>query len=305
MTAQPLVSILINNYNYGRFLGAAIDSALAQTYPNIEVIVVDDGSTDNSAEVIQSYGNRIVPILKENGGQASAFNVGFQRSQGEIICFLDSDDLFTKEKVDRIVAIFCDTHAAKWAFDVVREFDDQNGLQASSGGTQHTETIDIQRLIRSGSCPYVPTATSGLCFRRELLQKILPMPEAIRITSDGYLKWTAMSCSPGVLIHSQLTLQRIHGANLYTKRKTGKLRLSGEVAVNTAFALHSAFPDTQRFALKLLAQGVGAFLATGGLDAAHRDILKSMLTRVSPRLRTDTLLRAGYWAARHKLRRAS
>ena len=74
----PLVSIIINNYNYGNFLPIAISSALKQTYSNVEVVVVDDGSTDNSREVVAGYGDHIVPILKENGGQASAFNSGVQ-----------------------------------------------------------------------------------------------------------------------------------------------------------------------------------------------------------------------------------
>ena len=94
MSPNPKVSILINNYNYGRFLAEAIDSALAQTYKNLEVIVVDDGSTDNSREIIASYSDRIVPVLKENGGQASAFNAGFERARSDWIAFLDSDDIF-------------------------------------------------------------------------------------------------------------------------------------------------------------------------------------------------------------------
>ena len=65
---NPLVTILINNYNYGRYLREAIDSALGQTYPFREVVVVDDGSTDNSRDIIRSYGSKILPILKENGG---------------------------------------------------------------------------------------------------------------------------------------------------------------------------------------------------------------------------------------------
>lgn len=77
---QPLASIIIDNYNYGRFLADAINSALAQTYQHTEVIVVDDGSTDNSREIISQYGDRIRPVLKENGGQGSAFNAGFEAS---------------------------------------------------------------------------------------------------------------------------------------------------------------------------------------------------------------------------------
>lgn len=89
---SPLVSIIVNNYNYERYLSEAIDSAIAQTYTHTEVIVVDDGSTDKSREIIANYGDRITPVLKENGGQASAFNTGLATSKGEIIIYLDSDD---------------------------------------------------------------------------------------------------------------------------------------------------------------------------------------------------------------------
>src|ERR1700691_1036540 len=106
MNSKPLVSILINNYNYGRYIREAIESALTQTYTHTEIVVVDDGSTDNSFEVAASFGNRVRLVRKENGGQASAFNAGFAASRGEIICFLDSDDLFIPTKVGRVVEIF-------------------------------------------------------------------------------------------------------------------------------------------------------------------------------------------------------
>src|SRR5262249_8062926 len=99
-------SIIINNYNYGRFLNDAINSALAQSYPNVEVIVVDDGSTDNSREIIAGYGDRIVPVLKENRGQPSAFNAGFATSGGDVILFLDSDDALLPTAVERAVGLF-------------------------------------------------------------------------------------------------------------------------------------------------------------------------------------------------------
>ena len=82
---SPLASIIVNNYNYGRFLPDAIESALAQSYPRVEVIVVDDGSTDHSRAVIARYGARIHAVLKPNGGQASAFNAAFAHSYGEAL----------------------------------------------------------------------------------------------------------------------------------------------------------------------------------------------------------------------------
>ena len=92
MSSSPLASIVICNYNYDRFLGAAIDSAINQTHPHVEVIVVDDGSTDESREVMARYGDRIIPILKPNEGHDTAVNDGFRASRGDLVCFLDADD---------------------------------------------------------------------------------------------------------------------------------------------------------------------------------------------------------------------
>ena len=103
---KPLVSIIIDNYNYAAFLPQAIDSALAQTYAPVEIVVVDGGSTDQSRKIIAGYGSKIVPVMKDNGGQASAFNAGVAQTCGDIICFLDSDDYFAPDKVAQIVAAF-------------------------------------------------------------------------------------------------------------------------------------------------------------------------------------------------------
>lgn len=100
-----LVSIIIDNYNYGRYLGAAIDSALAQTWRPLEVIVVDDGSTDNSAHVIERYRGRVQAILQPNGGQGAAYNAGFAASRGDWVLFLDSDDLLDADAIERMMAL--------------------------------------------------------------------------------------------------------------------------------------------------------------------------------------------------------
>ena len=99
--SDPSASVIINNYEYGRYLREAIDSALAQDHPATEVVVVDDGSTDDSASIIRSYGDRIVAVLKDNGGQGSAFNAGFAASGGDVIVFLDADDRLRPSAVRR------------------------------------------------------------------------------------------------------------------------------------------------------------------------------------------------------------
>src|SRR5207302_4981495 len=87
-----LASVVVNNHNYERFVGEAVESALAQTYPHTEVVVVDDGSTDGSRDVLERFRGDIQLVLKPNGGQRSAFNAGLERSSGDLVCFLDADD---------------------------------------------------------------------------------------------------------------------------------------------------------------------------------------------------------------------
>src|ERR1700733_5747385 len=109
LPAEPLVSILISNYNYERYIGDSIQSALDQTYSNFELIICDDGSTDDSVRIIDEYVRRdprLRLISKENGGQASGFNAAFAASRGEIIALLDSDDIFLPNKVERVVEDF-------------------------------------------------------------------------------------------------------------------------------------------------------------------------------------------------------
>src|SRR5206468_3986800 len=113
MTNAPVASIIVNNYNYGRFLREAVDSALNQTYRNTEVIVVDDGSTDGSPEIIASYGDRIVPVLKQNGGQNSALNAGFSLSRGDVILFLDSDDVLLPTAVEAAMEALAEPDVVK------------------------------------------------------------------------------------------------------------------------------------------------------------------------------------------------
>ena len=97
--ADALISILINNYNYAEFLREAIDSTLCQSYPRVEIIVVDDGSTDGSRNLISSYGSEVTAVFKKNGGQASAFNAGVAASRGTFFAFSTLTIIFIRTRL--------------------------------------------------------------------------------------------------------------------------------------------------------------------------------------------------------------
>jgi glycosyltransferase involved in cell wall biosynthesis len=105
MTESPLVSVIIPTYNRSDVVCRAIDSALTQTYKKLEVIVVDDGSTDETPATLKRYGDRIVSLVQQNAGPSVARNVGIRRSKGDIIAFLDSDDYWLPTKIEKQVAL--------------------------------------------------------------------------------------------------------------------------------------------------------------------------------------------------------
>lgn len=187
---SSLVSIIINNYNYGRFLEEAINSAINQTYPLVEIIVVDDGSTDHSQAVIAAYENRIKTVFKENGGQASALNTGFACSQGDIIIFLDADDILHPEIAGRVEAAF------RTCSDIVRlqyrlELLDALGKPTGAVRPDWNRQLpggDLRRYVLAfpDDIPWQPT--SGNAFSAWVLREIFPLPEEpYRICADYYL----------------------------------------------------------------------------------------------------------------------
>ena len=189
MIKSPLVSIIIDNYNYGRFLKAAIDSALNQTYQPVEVIVVDDGSTDDSPHIIEQYGQRITAIIKENEGQASAFNEGFRVCTGEVIVFLDSDDMLLPTALEQAVAGFDSAQVAKVHWPLWRI----NGEGQRINGIEPTHSLAEgnlrDQLVQQGPAYFCGTLygspTSGNAWSRRFLEQVFPLPEAHFKTGGG------------------------------------------------------------------------------------------------------------------------
>ena len=113
---RPLATIVVVNYNYERYVAAAIDSALKQSYAPLEVIVVDDGSTDGSRKIIAAYGERVRVIFQENGGQGAAYNAGWLAARGVFVLFLDSDDVLATDAMQKVVGAFERSNAVKVQF---------------------------------------------------------------------------------------------------------------------------------------------------------------------------------------------
>ncbi len=263
---SPLISVLINNYNYGHFLSAAIDSVLSQTYSNVEIIVVDDGSTDDSLAVIRRYGDAVIPVLKANGGQDSAFNAGFAQSHGEIACFLDADDKFTPDKLAKVATCVSQNPQIGWCFHALLLQDPNTGqslgkTRAFPNAEQDRSTpCDFRQALRWGRLPFYPMSTSGLCFRRSLLAQILPMPETfLNASADRYLRSAAMALTSGYFLSDRLTIQGIHGNNTATLHAERPFQLESQLV--TAYLLKTCFPRLRLYANRLFARGLCAYQA--------------------------------------------
>lgn len=169
----PLVSIIIINYNFEAYIAQAIDCALAQTYPRVEVIVVDDGSTDSSREVIARYNSRVKVILKENGGQCSAYNAGYAQAVGSILYFLDGDDLLDADGIAQVVPLF-ERGVARVHFRL-RIIDAQGRKLGGVIPRLLSDNRAAQALVERGYL-YASSPASGNVYAREVLEHLMPIP---------------------------------------------------------------------------------------------------------------------------------
>ena len=211
---HPRVTVLIDSYNYGHFIEEAIGSVLGQDFPTeqMEVLIVDDGSTDDTAARVMKYDLQVQYFLKQNGGQGSAVNFGVEKARGEFIVLLDADDYWLPEKVRRVIEAFEANPDAGMVHHRMRELDARTGklrdghfVPMSGNLAASTETI----------LTFHPTSMSSLAFRKSILEKVLPIPEEIKIQADGYIQALALFLAPVAAVDESLGIYRFHGSNLY------------------------------------------------------------------------------------------
>ena len=207
------ISVLIDNYNYEKFLSECIKSVLNQTYQNFEVIIVDDGSRDNSKEIIEEYAKkdtRIKTIFKENGGQASAFNEGIKHCNGEIICFLDSDDKFKPKKLEKVV------EASKKGYEYIINDYELIGNTNYDFGPYYPYAGYNQFLVYYLSF-FTGSTTSNISISNNLAKMIFPIKNEkfFRVRADDVIVFGASLMNEMYFIEDELTEYRIHGNNLF------------------------------------------------------------------------------------------
>jgi hypothetical protein len=239
MAREPLFSIVIDNYNYAAYLRASLESALAQSWPHAEVIVVDDGSTDDSRAIIAEFGERVRPVLQSNGGQASAFNAGVAAARGEYIAFLDSDDVWYPDKVERVLAAFGRHPAAGWL---------RHRLEVTDAALRPTGTavpgIRGTRLRDPDPHEFLegcyPAPTSAIVLSRAVAERVFPLPLAtygsggvsLNYDADAYLLNRAAATGvPFLSIEDVLGQYRRHPQQRYVSSADLAPILERQIAV--------------------------------------------------------------------------
>jgi hypothetical protein len=224
---KPQVTVLIDTYNHERFIEEAIVSALEQDFPasETEILVVDDGSTDRTPEIVRKFAPRVRLIRKANGGQASAFNAGIPEAQGEIVAFLDGDDWWARNKLSAVMQAM--NHDP--AVGIVG-----NGIvMVQLDGTMQSEVLRENFRFQANTVEGTMLfrlrksflGTSRMTIRADLLRRIGPVPEVLRIEADEYLFTLAAGLMAAQILPDAVTYYRFHDANEFQMSFSSPARL--------------------------------------------------------------------------------
>ena len=203
---MPMVTVIIPTYNSARFIGEALESVFAQTYADFDVIIVDDGSTDDTRQAIEPYRDRLTYIEQENGGPANARNRAIREASGKYIAFLDADDLWEPEKLASQVNAFENNPNLGMVITENSLFDGRGTFRQKVGKKNYLMKGDIVRNIFLESGVVTPT----VMVRKDVLEAVGPFEECLRIAEDDNL-WIRIAANYGVeLVDKSLVRVRDH-----------------------------------------------------------------------------------------------
>ena len=259
--SAPLVSVVMPSYNHAQFLRAAIDSVLSQDYPALELIVMDGGSRDGSVEILQSYGDRLRFTSERDRGQADAINRGFARAKGNILCWLNSDDLFLPGVLARVVRALDEHPQAEFVYGRGWEVD-ESGRTVEEAGVLR---FDLWRLIHQRNFIQQPSCF----FRRSLIERVGPVDERLHYVMDWDL-WIRFAAYRGLYVDEFWSCNRAHRAN---KTQSGQFRRWAEIRRMVRRYTDAAWPPVlSLYLLEAVCQRIRVGRAPGALERLLRDI---------------------------------
>ena len=212
---RPTVSVLVSCYNYARYVAEAVQSVLDQTYASVETIVVDDGSTDGSREILRriaTHNASVRVVEQENHGQAAAMTAAWELCAGDILCFLDADDRFEPDKCARVVQAFREAPHAGFLSHTYTVVDAEGAPVRIERSLPQAGWVAEAVLARGGGLAGLPP-TSALVLRRPVADALFPLPSSLRIAADGVIQRVAPLLTEVVAEARPLMRYRIHGAN--------------------------------------------------------------------------------------------
>ncbi|MCU1243194.1 MAG: glucosyl transferase [Candidatus Acidoferrum typicum] len=230
---KPLITALVDTYNHEKYIEQALVSVLEQglSAAELEIVVVDDGSTDKTASIIQKFTPRVKHVRKKNGGQASAFNAGFAEARGEIIAILDGDDWWAEGKLAAVTEAL-ERHPEVAAVGHGYYEFHEGTEEVRACGPQERSVINlVNREATLEALRAWPFLLMGaLTVRRRVLEWIMPLPEEMAFMADTAIQVASMAMG-ALILPEPLFYYRHHGQNLYTihAENAAKLRRKGEM----------------------------------------------------------------------------
>lgn len=273
------VSVVIPTYNYGRFIVEAIESALRQTLPPYEIIVVDDGSTDDTAEVVARFGERVRYIRQENAGVSAARNRGVAESRGDYIAFLDADDIWEPTKLEKQIAKFAEDPEIGLVHCGMREFDAETGKTVAL----HLEGGEgwVADEIALWERPIVIGPGGTIVVSRSAIETVGGFDTRLKNGEDWEFCFRVASKYKVGFVREPLVDYRNHGVN--ATKNIREMERSTRIAWKTVFS--NADESIRRLRRrsygnlhKVLA---GSYLHNGEFRGFLRNVLKSLWYRPS------------------------